>query len=932
MSGGFNIETYQIGKQDEIKSGINQVPQEILDRIQKLEDSQMNIADEYYCDFSKAEYIDAYKSTVINTGSGIIPRQYKDTWFDPFNNDDNVDWDKSKNISFYTNAIKLDTPTTRYGEFYTMPIKLKSYIGFKFNANVKIPVTENLEEQQELKSGTLWYAKGIDNYGRLWMFRCDTYKYELSPVYLTIYNNDMTIYKEQTIAAANFFGAQTVVSGYGYSPIHNSATVIFSEENLCIIGFQMINAMKNGVDPDAIVSNSNEISHQKNIIVFVDEYGSSAVKYSYINTISLYNYYVNVNQNAYNGCIQVCEPCKLSIQKNRIFFITPSDFRWFGQYNYDTNRCGRVILYPSTGILDDVNVAITYSQGYSYYYELYNTHYMAWSARYSTKAFKRSNTTYFIMTDYVAYNVMMPIGRMFMAEVKLNDNNNICDVDNKLVLSGTLTYGPYGFGGANGFYYSEKYNYLYVFSNAFNSNVINITRFEVDWANKTSTTLPIINPMIKSIGISGTTFWGAPSTSWTSNDFRNHVNEKLKVYEDKDKLCLLYGSQNSINGYQQMNYMSIDFDMGVIQVETQIHVSDSLPENNVVNADMVVLEDKNLIMYSQGNRDDFNDATAEPNSHLFTTVASSVSSKLTWYYATDTDVTWKIINLGESKTFNAPANDIRIKAVLESNARYDTSPSISGIYIESWDNGKKESRQSEYYSNQISTMQNEGKAVLTADYDLNDGTIDWYVSYDGGQSFSKISLDEEFVYTHVEAPDFRIRAVLSVTDNAKKLPIIRSYTLKSNHVVLHSDLEEIQINLMKTNFKIDTLSKASRNGLFKMFIDVFSDENGIDKTNSDYKFYPLDGAVGGNYLVTVPQIIESNTVTVLLATNEVLDDSEENSHINYFASLDGGITYIPIYPNIKAQLSNTNATSNNLTVKAVFYDNAKLSALGTAWD
>ena len=117
-----------------------------------------------------------------------------------------------------------------------------------------------------------------------------------------------------------------------------------------------------------------------------------------------------------------------------------------------------------------------------------------------------------------------------------------------------------------------------------------------------------------------------------------------------------------------------------------------------------------------------------------------------------------------------------------------------------------------------------------------------------------------------------------------------------------------------------------------MFIDVFSDEVGVDKSNSDYLFYPLDGAVGGNFIVTTPQIIDSNTVTILLTTSEILDDREKNSHINYFASLDKGVTYIEIQPNIKAQLSNTNATSNNLIIKAVFYDNAKLSALGIAWD
>ena len=137
---------------------------------------------------------------------------------------------------------------------------------------------------------------------------------------------------------------------------------------------------------------------------------------------------------------------------------------------------------------------------------------------------------------------------------------------------------------------------------------------------------------------------------------------------------------------------------------------------------------------------------------------------------------------------------------------------------------------------------------------------------------------------------------------------------------------------MKTNFKIDTLSNASRNGLFKMITDVFSDETGIYKPKSDYIFYPLLGSVGGNYIQTVPQKVGSGSVTILITSSEVLDTTAVDSHVAYFASLDGGITFKQIYPNIKAQLSNTNSTDNTIIVKAVFYDDAKLSALGIAWD
>jgi|GEM_PF-5328655 len=941
MSAGFNIETYQIGKQDGIKSGTSQVSQEILDRIQKLENSQMNIANEYYCDFSKAEYIDSYKSSVANTGSGIIPYQYTAHWFDGFDNDDNIDYDKSKDIKFvsiksdnslsYTSMVKLSTETTQYGEFFTKFIDLKPFIGFKFNANVKIPRTENLEGQNNLLSGNLWFAHGTDNYGRIWVFRADTYKFENSPVNLTIYNDDMTTYKELKIAGTDFFGPVQAAGAYNFSVAHNSATIIFSEENLCIIGFMMIFAEKNGYDSEN-AADGNCKSYIKDVVTFVNEDGAASPKLLARNRdTDQYNHPSWVEGSEVQHIrYQAFNPCILSIQKNRVFVISAMEARLFQNNGYTTNRCLRAIITPSTGLLDDVSVKVTNTISCGDYYHD-NWYHHTYSTRAASKAFKRDGISYAFISGYIPAKTTtwcsvpyVTINQVFLSEVQINNDLPSYDTDNKLRLSAAnqaTTY-IYGHGGANGLYYNEEYNYLYVFSN-YTDPILKVTRYEVDWKSKTKDTIPLINPMVKEIQISASTYY--------PDDYTSHYSEHLKVFDDGNKLSLMYGSKNPQSGYQQINYLSIGYDMEIINPESQIHVSSGDPKDRVCDFSIINLKNRDLIVYSIGDINDYTN-TAPNNSTIYSAASSIIYSTINFYYATDTDLTWKAVNPGEEKTLNVLANKISIKAVLESNKRYDTSPEIKGLYIESWDNDKQESRQSEYYSNQISMMQNEGKAVLTADYDLNNGTIDWYVSYDGGQNFSKVTLEKEFVYTHIEAPDFRIKAVLSVTDNAKKLPIIRSYTLKSNHVVLHSDLEEIQINLMKTNFKIDTLSKASRNGLFKMFIDVFSDEAGVDKSNSDYIFYPLDGAIGGNFIVTTPQIIDSNTVTILLTTSEILDDSEKNSHINYFASLDKGVTYIEIHPNIKAQLSNTNATSNNLIIKAVFYDNAKLSALGIAWD
>jgi hypothetical protein len=396
---------------------------------------------------------------------------------------------------------------------------------------------------------------------------------------------------------------------------------------------------------------------------------------------------------------------------------------------------------------------------------------------------------------------------------------------------------------------------------------------------------------------------------------------------------LIFGSNNAITpARRQITYISMDFDLNIVQPETQMHINDGSPVENVVAFDMIITDNYKQVIYSRGNKDDFVDTTALANNVIYKDRITNVASSIQFYYATDTDLIWRTVNPGDQKILTKPANDIRLRAVLQSSAVFNSSPVIHGLDIESWNNNNQTSRQSEYQSPRLDAMQNEGKAVLTADQDQGNGQIDWYVSFNGGVTWTPVTLNSEFLYNYTTTPDFRVRAVLSVTDNATKPPIVHSYTLKTSHMVMHSDLEEIQINLMKTNFKIDTYTKASKNGLLKMTIDTFSSDSAIDVANSDYYYYPMTGTVGGNYLRTKPEMIQGGVLTLLLTTDEVLDSTKTNSRILYEVSVDGGVTFKSIIPNTKLQLNNTNTTSDSLVLKAIFYDNAQLNAWGWAWD
>ena len=125
---GLKVQTYQIARQNITSNGNTTDAPDLSDinsRLNRLENNQFNINNEYYCDFSKDEHINSL-STIINTGSGIIPRQYSDMYYCDFSIDDTmIDWEKSKNLALYNGKAGINVLSTRYAELFTTPKPLK---------------------------------------------------------------------------------------------------------------------------------------------------------------------------------------------------------------------------------------------------------------------------------------------------------------------------------------------------------------------------------------------------------------------------------------------------------------------------------------------------------------------------------------------------------------------------------------------------------------------------------------------------------------------------------------------------------------------------------------------------------------------------------------------------------------------------------------
>lgn len=75
------------------------------------------------------------------------------------------------------------------------------------------------------------------------------------------------------------------------------------------------------------------------------------------------------------------------------------------------------------------------------------------------------------------------------------------------------------------------------------------------------------------------------------------------------------------------------------------------------------------------------------------------------------------------------------------------------------------------------------------------------------------------------------------------LTIIRKLQLDPTDSTLAGDVSDLRINILKTNFKVDTISGASRNKLVNVVVDLLNDTTGVDGVASSDWVY--DSAMKG---------------------------------------------------------------------------------------
>lgn len=296
------------------------------------------------------------------------------------------------------------------------------------------------------------------------------------------------------------------------------------------------------------------------------------------------------------------------------------------------------------------------------------------------------------------------------------------------------------------------------------------------------------------------------------------------------------------------------------------------------------------------------------------------NTQANFYISNDNGTTYIPCTSGQQIDFANPGNQLRVKIELTSPYSVLT-PEVLRYDIQEWADNPSPQLSGIFVTPFLPFTEPLSKAILTATQVLNGGTINWYITNNGGINWYPINLGEEITFTE-RLNDVRLKAELISPAGSFVSPIINYYRLVGTSTLVFADFNNLQVNLMKTNFKIDSLSNAARNSMKNMLIDVFSNADGIDGSQSDFTFDAIRKSIKGTTVITTPEIIDYYPSKVLLCADYI-------GAIDFYVSRDG-INWTQVYPDIICDINNQ-PYNNLLRVKFVMQANAELFAYALAW-
>ena len=175
------------------------------------------------------------------------------------------------------------------------------------------------------------------------------------------------------------------------------------------------------------------------------------------------------------------------------------------------------------------------------------------------------------------------------------------------------------------------------------------------------------------------------------------------------------------------------------------------------------------------------------------------------------------------------------------------------------------------------------KATLSADVTTAglSGTITWRMSNNGGTNWVSVTPGVETVFDNV-GNNLKVEGSIAIGSgiaNANSVQI-NSYTVTTTNVVLQSELNALQVNMLKLGLQINTLTTMNRFSYKNMMIDLF--ETGAGVTGM---------SVTGGLITGTGTVTSTIEPADILEVNSIIVCAEGIGTITYDVSRDGGISW-----------------------------------------
>ena len=319
------------------------------------------------------------------------------------------------------------------------------------------------------------------------------------------------------------------------------------------------------------------------------------------------------------------------------------------------------------------------------------------------------------------------------------------------------------------------------------------------------------------------------------------------------------------------------------------------------------------------------------------------------YFLSNDNSTWIEAKPGQTVNFPTVGNNIRLRAEWWAPDK-GVSPVLRSYSIDEWNTTAGEVKAT-LITKQLPSTAPVTRATLNPNFAKRQGTVDYFLSNDGGENWTKVLPGEALDFVNTNSSDLRMKAVITVPAASHLSPVIFDYALTSTSLPSNRKVTNLEVNLMKMNFKLLAMQASTRYGMKNMIVDDFQDTEGIDETKSSgYEFdntlklvkvAPVDPVVTvdeetgeetvevveGTAIVTaIPEITTITPQTFLLVTK----DNVNNGTIVYEVSRDGGQTWRVITPEQDVSLGGI-GSGYEILVRATMTGDATLSAWSYSW-